>query len=99
MHVEAMLSAQASEAIRARRLPPQRPHKVLGGPGSGETCAVCREPVAAEQLGFEFELMLDLGLRAVAQLHVRCFRAYERACREQAEARDSDSLGLAGESA
>ena len=99
MHDESKLWALAREAIHERRLPAQRPDKVLGGAGSGETCAVCREPVGTEQLGFEFELTLDLGLRAVAQLHVRCLRAYERACRERLEPAAGASSGMAGEAA
>lgn len=99
MHEESKLRAHACEAIRARRLPAQRPEKVLGGSGSGEICAVCRDPVAPEQLGFEFEVTLDLGLRAVAQLHVRCFRAYERACREPFEPPPCGLPGMAGEAA
>jgi hypothetical protein len=88
------LNAQACDAILAGRLPSERPQRVLAGPGLGEACAICREPVSADQFGYEVEV--DRLARATIQLHVRCFAAWARASRELEDQADTDTAIIWG---
>jgi hypothetical protein len=69
----------AREAIRSGTLPRERPEGAWGGPGSGEACAVCGDPVKADELGYEVEFAGHVGPSGpgICQLHIRCFSAWE----------------------
>jgi hypothetical protein len=68
-----VLQAMAREAVRSGRLPSRAPDRTFGGEGSGETCALCGEPVRRDQLGFE----VHLGSNRY-DLHAKCLDAWER---------------------
>ena len=52
---EAVFREKAREAIRSGKLPTRRPDRTWGGPGTGVICTICGEPVAQDQLEWEFE--------------------------------------------
>jgi RNA polymerase sigma-70 factor, ECF subfamily len=70
---DAMLRIKAREAVLAGRLPSARPERIWGGPGMGERCAVCQEPIEPQ----ESELELQFAGQASYHVHVRCFAAWE----------------------
>lgn len=89
---ETTLRIRAREALRTGRLPNARPEAIWGGPGSGDSCAICAEPIERHQS--EFELLfavrgLDGSPGAAAdpsgshsgdvtcRMHVPCFAAWE----------------------
>ena len=46
--------------------------RVWGGPGNGETCAVCEEPISKEEL----EIVGQSGEDQTVYFHVHCFSAW-----------------------
>ena len=76
---EPMLREKARDAIRTGRLPTSRPSRVFGGPGSGQSCALCAEIVPRTETEFEIEFNrhgLPPGIDRY-HLHQRCFAAWE----------------------
>jgi hypothetical protein len=76
---EAILRDKAQEAIRARKLPKRRPDRASSGPGVGELCAICGEPIKRDQMELEMEFIRDGRSPRVEShhLHLRCFVAWE----------------------
>lgn len=75
---ESMLRARARAAMTAGHLPDHRPEHMWGGPGSGESCAVCGNAVDKDDV--ELELQFTSGHSSgTANYHVhgRCFAAWE----------------------
>ena len=48
-----------------------------GGPGSGDVCAVCGEPVARHLIDLEMEFARPGVTPDTLHLHLRCFAAWE----------------------
>ena len=86
---EGALRRRAREAIAAGRLPNRPAAQMWGGPGLGEVCAVCEAPVTTQEMGFELEFDPDRtqadGRSAPAQMHIRCFAAWEFERRETSQ--------------
>ena len=61
--------------MAAGDLPIRRPRRMWGGPGAGELCCVCREPVHDYEA--ELEVQLDASPPAARHFHARCFAAWE----------------------
>ena len=94
MAYDGHLHAQAHDAILARRVPSERPERVLAGPGLGEACAICGHPVSSEQIGYDVET--ERTGHSTIQLHVHCFAAWARACRDLEDSGDSDTAIIWG---
>jgi hypothetical protein len=79
---ESVLREKARDAIMAGRLPMRSPTGVWGGPGTGESCAVCTQVIGGDGIGFELEFGGDgiAGLR-LYHVHLWCFAAWEFECR------------------
>jgi hypothetical protein len=77
---EALLREKARESIRSGKLPLRKPARILGGPGTGETCGVCGLMLTPTDMEIEAEFDrrdgpgkgLD-GFHA----HPRCYAAWE----------------------
>lgn len=77
--VDTRTRTRAREAIQAGALPNRRPDGMWGGPGAGDDCAICREPVSHGEVEFELEFARDDDPRCLDKyhLHMRCFAAWE----------------------
>jgi hypothetical protein len=65
--------------MRAGKLPSRRPDRTGGGPGIGELCTICGEPIKQDQLELEIQFARDgssLGPDWY-HVHIRCFAAWE----------------------
>lgn len=75
---ESVLRARAREAIKVGNLPDHRPEHVWGGPGSGESCAVCGDTVDKGDVELELQFAASPGAGAPNyHLHAQCFAAWE----------------------
>ena len=76
---EAVLRAQAREAVRNGKLPSRRPDRTWGGPGVGARCTVCELPVTKDEMEFEIQFARDSDSPGLDKfhVHVRCFAAWE----------------------
>jgi len=75
---EPLLREKAREAIRSGKLPRRQPDRTFGAPGSGESCALCGEPVAQDQMLIQIEYQRDATSRLRSyQLHLGCHTAWE----------------------
>jgi hypothetical protein len=74
------LRGKVRAAIEAGTIPRHPVGRVWGGPGNGESCAVCGRPVRPEELAFEIEIVAETGRSAERVFHSRCFAAWEREC-------------------
>jgi len=54
----------------------ERPPRLWAGPGTGDTCAVCTEPISLDETEFEVDLSSGLALR----LHRRCYTLWLEEC-------------------
>ena len=76
---EPILRDKAREAIRAGKLPSRRPDRTLTGPGIGEVCTICGEPIKWDQL--EVEIVFARKRSSLGpnryHVHIRCFAAWE----------------------
>jgi hypothetical protein len=80
MEDEIEVRQMARDALRGNRLPPRRPDRMWGGPGSGQPCAVCAGVVERDQMGFDLEFSSEESAGspvATRYVHVRCFAAWE----------------------
>jgi hypothetical protein len=79
------LRARARVLIQSDRLPRGRPEWTGGGPGEGACCALCDLPVSRDELEVEIEFARE-GRESAGggnyRFHVRCFTAWELACRD-----------------
>ena len=75
---EPLLREKAREAIRSGKLPRRQPDRTFGSPGGGESCALCGEPVARDQMliQIEYQRHATSGLRSY-HLHLGCHEAWE----------------------
>ena len=73
---EPILREKARAAIRSGKLPARRSDRMFGGPGSGQRCAVCGEPLPHEEVEIELEFNQRDGLDQY-HLHHRCYAAWE----------------------
>jgi len=76
---EPLLREKARAAIRAGKLPSRRPDRTWGGPGIGEPCTICGEPIRRDQLEFEIQFARDGSSPGLDRyrVHLRCFAAWE----------------------
>ena len=78
MPLDPILQEQAREAIRSGRLPSRHPERTLGGPGSGEACAVCGERIMRRMTELELQFTHDgISEPDRFRLHHQCFTAWE----------------------
>jgi hypothetical protein len=63
------------QKLNDERLPHNSIPRMWGGPGDGETCDACEEPVAKNQMLME-GIAID-GPRSPVQFHVRCFDLWD----------------------
>lgn len=77
---EAVLRNKARMAMQSGRLPSCSPEQTWGGPGAGDRCAVCDQPVTRDQIELELRFPPQPGGRAIgtSHLHIECFSAWER---------------------
>jgi hypothetical protein len=68
------LRQRAREAIRGGRIPTGRPERMWGGPGGGDTCTICSQPVG--ELGIDLEFARD----GKYPVHVDCYAAWRVEC-------------------
>jgi len=76
---ETLPREKTREAIRAGRLPSRRPDRTSSGPGIGELCTICAEPIKRDQLELEIQFARDgssLGADKY-HAHIHCFAAWE----------------------
>ena len=80
MSDDAILREKAREAVRNGTLPTSKPSHLLGGPArSGDTCALCGEPLTQGQA--ELEVEFDGASKSDRNcFHPRCFAAWELEC-------------------
>jgi hypothetical protein len=69
---EARLRRVASERIKQHLLPAGTEVRLWGGPGAGELCALCGEPVRPEQIEYEVDEQRN-GATRTFHLHVPCY--------------------------
>ena len=68
----------ARNAIRSGQLPARKPDLTWGGPGGGQECVICRQPVARDDAEIEMEFSGNgSGLPEIHHCHARCFGAWE----------------------
>jgi hypothetical protein len=69
---------KARKALRDGALPDAAPQHMWGGPGFGDICAICREPVQPDELELVFASGGDgLSVELNSHVHVQCFHAWE----------------------
>jgi hypothetical protein len=92
MKDESTLRQKARELIQSGKLPAKRPERMWGGRGSDVTCAICGDPLKADQFEFELQFTADSAgaVSSVCRVHVRCFAAWEL------EREELDTSGLNG---
>lgn len=73
------LRQKARELIQAGALPARAADRTWGGPGSGLGCAVCGQPLIADESELELEFFPEGGSAdcATHHLHLQCFDAWE----------------------
>jgi hypothetical protein len=76
---EAILRAKAREAVQQGKLPARRADRTWGGPGAGDICSVCAEPIKKDQMEHQIEFARDDDNAGVDKfhVHVRCGAAWE----------------------
>ena len=79
MSAESSLREKAREAIRTGKLPNRPPDGTWGGPGLGEACVICGQPLAPDGLELEIEFIRgqDAPARDTYHVHIRCFAAWQ----------------------
>jgi hypothetical protein len=89
---EEILRARAREVLRTGKLPNARPERIWGGPGIGQRCALCDEPIERNQSELELQYPDPRKGKPVPgdtatsggksrepthHIHVRCFAVWE----------------------
>ena len=76
---DSTLREKAREAINNGELPTQSPLRIMGGPGCGETCALCGQTVRRNRMELEPEFRQgdEAPESRKHHLHPRCFAAWE----------------------
>jgi len=69
----------ARDAMRRQLIPTVRPERTWGGPGSGDTCKICKQALRTDEMVFDVEIADDGSTHGALnfQLHVRCLKAWE----------------------
>jgi len=78
---EATLRRSIRERIASHALPCIAPERLWGGPGAGDSCAVCDLPIGASEMELEAEFREGDGL-AICHFHRLCHGAWELECAE-----------------
>jgi hypothetical protein len=92
MEEEAVLRAKAEEKVNKGILPQRVADRLWGGPGVGEPCAVCEQPVAKAEIEFEVQFAKDGGGPLdVFHVHTRCYALWELVRTDGAGADDERS--------
>jgi hypothetical protein len=76
---EQRIRALAREILLAGKLPWRAPDSTWGGNGVGAPCAVCRTPIAPDQVEYEIQFAHDAPSPGLDKyfFHIRCFAAWE----------------------
>jgi hypothetical protein len=81
----------SADIIRAKLnagvLPVEQPTILWVGHGSGQTCAVCEQPIVKAQALYEAEY----GYRPAIRCHADCYRLWRAAARERGSSADPRS--------
>jgi len=72
---EVELRREAQDRMRQGALPAEEPVRIWAGPGTGEFCALCDDPIATGETELELEYPDNGGCR----LHTRCHVLWELA--------------------
>lgn len=65
--------------MTAGKLPDQRPERLWGGAGSGQSCAVCGKTIGKEDVEMELQFTSEGGAgTANYHVHAQCFALWER---------------------
>jgi len=75
---ESALASLVRSALRDGHLPVHIPAETWGGPGQGQSCEVCRAPIACDQMELEFDQAGPDDAPRQGKMHVRCFEAWTR---------------------
>lgn len=87
---DSVVRALDHEAAKTGNLPNRRPEHVWGGPGSGESCAVCGDAVDKEDVELELQFASKQGDSATNyHVHARCFAVWELKRRNETSSGDS----------
>jgi hypothetical protein len=76
---ERTLREKAVEAVRSGQLPSRRSDRLFGVPGSGGPCAVCGEPLTADEMEIQLQCTWNDGTSGLDLFHPhhRCYAAWE----------------------
>lgn len=76
---EAPLRELARRAIRAGKLPREKPVGTWAGHGSGASCSVCEQPIKHDDVEYEVDVAHDGNNPGLDQFrfHLRCFAVWE----------------------
>ena len=77
--LEAELRPRARERIAQGLLPREAPSTMWGGPGSGQPCALCDNPIKSSEMEYEIEASLDGRVQAL-RFHVLCEAIWQLEC-------------------
>ena len=83
MSDETVRQDPAGEVTAAGNLPDRRPERVLGGLGTGASCAVCGGTIGTGEVEIELQFTSGEGSdTAHYHVHALCFTAWERGRRD-----------------
>lgn len=76
---ENQIREKIKTAIATGKLPGRAPDRIWGGRGTGAQCALCDDPVTAEDAEIELEFLALTGPEGPTQYyaHARCWRLWE----------------------
>ena len=79
MSDEPVLHDEVAPAIYSAKLPTCPLKRMWGGPGSGNCCAICEQPVKPDELEYELQFPQERDGRAGGNCHVHigCFLAWQ----------------------
>lgn len=69
----------ARERCESGNLPKNRPLRTWAGPGNGQPCSLCEQPIAASQMEYEAEVPDGTALR-VFRFHLSCLETWLLVC-------------------
>jgi hypothetical protein len=76
---DSVLSGRVRELMKVGKLPRHRPARLWGGPGSGESCAVCGKTIGTGEVEMELQFTSEGGTgTGNYHTHARRFAVWER---------------------
>ena len=76
---EKSLRRIARERCESGELPNNHPVGTWAGPGNGQPCALCDEPIAVSQVEYEVDVP-DGTVRRVFRFHILCHQVWLLVC-------------------